>query len=225
VIALNISMDNLFSLCSTSDHTTSRRDFEESWLQEQPMGIHSHDFYPYLTQAIQDRLEMGQTPEHIGDDLFRIVGAQLVYYWYQVGDHILLGTELTKKPQTLVVNFAAKSPQHQNQPPWASDLYMRILQDCATPLRLMSDHSLTHEGLKIWKTLLAQGVTIMVYDTQNPGVTNKMVTSTQELLKHFGDGDADFKRYQYVLTLGNHMLAETRGLFNTRRMRELAGIL
>lgn len=190
-----------------------------------PMGGRSQDFYPYLIQAIQERLQMGQKPDHMGDNLFRIVGAQLVHYWYQAGDHILLGTELTKKPQTLVVNFTAKSPQHQNQPPWASDLYMRILQDGATPLRLMSDHSLTHEGLKIWKRLLGQDVTIMVYDTQNPGVTNKVITSTQELLKHFGDGDPDFKRYQYVLTLGNNMLAETRGLFNTRRMRELAGIL
>lgn len=223
--SLNINMDNLFSLTTQSINSTSRLDFQESWLSEMPMGHKSQDFYPYLLQAIQDRLDMGQTPNQIGDGLFRLVGVQLVYYWYQKESHILLGTELTRTPQALVVNFTAKSPTHQNQAPWASDLYMNILHDAQTPMRLMSDDSLTNEGLNIWKRLLAQGATIMVYDKHSPGKMYKVIDSLNDLLRYFAPGDPDFKRYQYVLTMNNLMLAEIKGYFNTRRMRELSGIL
>ena len=165
-------------------------------------------------------------PEKVKTGLYRIVGQQLVYYWYgEADDDIIIGTEMYRSPQALTVNITAKNPAHKNHGPYASDLYLDILHTGGTPLRLMSDESLSDEGLKIWKRLLSQKCNIIVYDKNNPGQSKRVITSEKDLLQHFKHGDPTFKRFQYVLTVSGNMLAETVGVFNTRRYRELAGIL
>ena len=214
-----------FSLIVPSNNSTSREDFEESWITEMPMGIPAQNYYPNIVQNIKERIDAGMTPVHIKDNLYRIIGATVVHYWYEIDGHIMLGSELTRRPQSLVVNFTAKDPKLTNNPPYASQLYAEILDNSQTPIRLVSDQSLSNEGLQIWKRLLKDGYQILVYDLTAPGSSRNIVSTEDDLLKYFKNNDPDFKKYQYVLLKPGEILAETISVFNTRRVRELAGIL
>ena len=63
-----------------------------------------------------------------------------------------------------------------------------------------------------------------MYDSSNPGASFVEIENVEELLKFFKHDDLDFRRWQYVLSEAK-TYAETRAIFNTRRMRELAGTL
>jgi hypothetical protein len=218
-------MTKLFELVSESTNPTSRDDFWESWLLEMPMGIATQNFYPTLVHNIQERIENGLKPELVKPGLYRLVGPQVVHYWYGDNENsIILGSELTRRPQALTVSFTGKDPALKNKPPYASDLYQEILASSGTPLRLMSDTALSDAGLKIWKRLLTNGCKILVYDRENPGQSRELVKTIKDLERYFAHGDPDFKRYQYVLVSNSEMLAETTAVFNTRRFRELAGL-
>jgi hypothetical protein len=202
---------------------TSRTDFNETWLTEMPRGLGSFEMYDMLVYNVKDRIKNGSTVLDLGNDLKKIDGTQVKYYWYEKNGTILLGAELSVKPQGLVVNSLAKKPKLQGEP-YATDLYDAILKDSNRSIKLLSDIDLSDEALKVWKRLLQQGHKISVYDRENPGQSFITIDNVQELLKYFKDDDTDHRRYQYVLSESGEVLAETRSYFNTRRMRELAGI-
>jgi hypothetical protein len=202
---------------------TSRTDFNETWLTEMPRGLGSFEMYDMLVYNINDRIRSGSSVVDLGSDLKKIDGLQVKYYWYEKNDTILLGAELSVKPQGLVVNSLAKNPKLQGEP-YATDLYDAILRDSNRSIKLLSDIDISDEALKVWKRLLQQGHKISVYDRENPGQSFITIDNVQELLKYFKDDDTDYRRYQYVLSESGEVLAETRSYFNTRRMRELAGI-
>jgi hypothetical protein len=214
-----------FSLVSESTNPTSREDFTESWLEEMPMGIPPQQYYPNLVQNIRERIAAGYAPELVKPGLYRIVGQSVVYYWYGDGDIVELGVEMTRRPQALVVNFTAKDPRLAGKPPYASDLYLDVLDSSHMPVRLVSDQSLSDEGLSIWRRLLEGGHKILVYDNNEPGTGRQLVSDTDELLRYFKHGEPDFKRYQYALVPPGEVLAEVISMFNTRRLRELSGLL
>jgi hypothetical protein len=203
--------------------TTSRTDFNDTWLTEMPRGLGSFEMYDMLVYNINDRIKGGSSVEDLGNDLKKIDGLQVKYYWYEKNDTILLGAELSVKPQGLVVNSLAKKPKLSGSP-YATDLYDAILRDSNRSIKLLSDIDISDEALKVWKRLLQQGHKISVYDRENPGQSFITIDNVQELLKYFKDDDTDYRRYQYVLSESGEVLAETRSYFNTRRMRELAGI-
>ena len=93
-------------------------------------------------------------------------------------------------------------------------------QDNNRSIRLFSDDSLSDEGYSIWKRLFALGHRVSVYDKENPGKSFVTFKSQQEMDNYFAD-NPDLKRYQYVLSESNDVLAETRTLFYLRRHREL----
>jgi hypothetical protein len=202
---------------------TSRTDFNDTWLTEMPRGLGSFEMYDMLVYNINDRIKGGSSIEDLGNDLKKIDGLQVKYYWYEKNDTILLGAELSVKPQGLVVNSLAKKPKLQGEP-YATDLYDAILKDSNRSIKLLSDIDMSNEALKVWKRLLQRGHKISVYDRENPGQSFITIDNEQELLKYFKDDDTDYRRYQYVLSESGELLAETRSYFNTRRMRELAGI-
>jgi hypothetical protein len=202
---------------------TSRTDFNETWLTEMPRGLGSFEMYDMLVYNINDRIRSGSSVVDLGSDLKKIDGLQVKYYWYEKNDTVLLGAELSVKPQGLVVNSLAKKPKLSGSP-YATDLYDAILRDSNRSIKLLSDIDISDEALKVWKRLLQQGHKISVYDRENPGQSFITIDNVQELLKYFKDDDTDYRRYQYVLSESGEVLAETRSYFNTRRMRELAGI-
>lgn len=203
--------------------TTSRIDFNETWLRESPEGQGSFETFDAIEYNIRDRLKNKSSKISLGNNLFKIDGEQTKYYWYEKDGRILLGVELSVRPQGLVVNLIGKNSKTKAQPPFSSDLYVEILRDNNQSI-LFSDTQMSDEGLKIWKRLVRQGYPVSVYDRNNPGKSFKTFTDATELDQFFQDDDTDFRRYQYILSPPGEALAETRSYFNTRRYRELSGL-
>ena len=200
---------------------TGRKYFADSWITESPSGLGQFELWDSLEYGIKDRIAHGSQVVNVTDNLKKIVGNQVIYYWYGDASNIILGVELNVRPQALVVTGLAKNPKYKGKSPWASELYSAILDDSHKALRIMSDTSLSDEGFSLWKRMFNQGHKISIYDAMQPGKTFKTFKDMDELEYYFQHDNDDFKRYQYVLTESGEILAETRSLFNRRRYREL----
>ena len=203
--------------------TTSRTDFNKTWLMESPEGQGSFETFDALEYNIRDRIKAGSPVISLSKDLFKIDGQQVKYYWYAYEGRILLGAELAVRPQGLLVNLVGKSSLKGHTWPYASDLYLAILKDNDKSL-LFSDTQMSTDGLRIWKRLVSKGYPVSVYDRNEPGKSFRTFTDPTELEEFFKDDDRDYRRYQYVLSSPGDVLAETRSYFNTRRYRELSGL-
>ena len=204
----------------------SRQDFIETWLTEMPRGIDGIQLFEAIREAIMERIDYGFSVIDLGNNLKKIMGKQIIHYWYEKDNEISLCAELEIKPQGYVVNALAKNPTMDGSP-YASDLYINILKDSNKAIKLYSDKDMTRSGLNVWKRLLSLGYAISVYDNENPGQSLTTLSSETDLDRYFKMSDYDFQRYRFVLTEAKGvslMLAETRGFFHTRRMRELASI-
>ncbi len=203
---------------------TDRTDFNESWLMEMPVGFGHTELYDMLTYNIKDLMQHGKKPISLPNNLKKIELETSVFYWYEINNVIALGVELTKRPQALVVRILGKNPELRNKEPYASDLYIAILNDNHKALRIVSDISLSDEGYSLWKRLYMDGHIISVYDRDSLGRSLITLNSLEEFEEFYDKSDSkDHERYQYVLTESTY-LAETRSFFNTRRARELAGL-
>lgn len=209
---------------TTSD---SRTDFTNTWICETPEGIGKTELVDMLDYSIKDRIKHGAKKISLGNDYYKIEGQQTLFYWYESNEKIQLAIEFSIKPQAIVVNAVGKLVK--GIPPYATDLYDVVLNDrkniagSVNNIRLLSDKTLSDDGIEIWKRLLKQGHKIFVYDSTNPGTLHE-INNEAELLKFFKNDDTDFRRWQYVLS-ESQSYAETRSFFNTRRMRELSGTL
>jgi hypothetical protein len=205
--------------------TTSRTDFNETWLVETPMGVHKMGdrFFNTIADNIQDYINAGITPEDISNGFKKIQGQQVAYYWHEDNNTITMASEFTIKPQALVVNGVAKNPNVKSSVS-AVDLYDVVLSDNHKSIKLMSDSTLSDDGYNLWKRLLRSGHTISVYNQINPGQSLVSLKTIDDMDNFFKHGDKDYRRWQYVLSESNIKLAETRSYFNTRRMRELSGM-
>jgi hypothetical protein len=205
---------------------TTRSDFNETWLSEMPYGSGDFATFDTLAYNIKDRVNSGSKVQPITDNLYKIIGIHVSYYWYgdELGNDIIIGTEIHPKSQGLVVSTTGKNPKYKGSPPYSTDLYNAILNDTNRSIRLLSDNQLSDEGFNIWKRLFQQGHSISVYDNENPGKSFTTFNSMQDMDQYFNKHDKNFKRYQYVLSEQGEVLAETRSMFNTRRYRELAGL-
>lgn len=204
--------------------STSRTDFNETWLTEMPSGVGSFETYDMLNYSIQDLISNGHTPTNISDTLRKIDLPSSVYYWHEKGGEILIGVELDKRPQGLVVNLTGKLPTLKGRPLYASDLYNTILNTAHSSIRILSDKQLSDEGYSMWQRMLAHGHKVSVYDRQSPGKTFQTFKTAADMEQFFAHDDTNFERYQFILSEAGQQLGETRSYFNTRRHRELAGL-
>lgn len=200
----------------------SREDFNQSWLTEMPEGLGKFETFDALEYHINDLIKNNVVPENLGNNVEKIELSQTVYYWVRdKNGAIVLGVELEKTPQALIVMLTGKNPKYKGKPPYASDLYKFILDDNKhLSLRLMSDISLSDEGKAIWDRLFQSGLSVSIYDRDNPGRSFTSLNSKEEMDQYFKNDDANFKRYQYVISESGEMLAETRSFFHIRRFRE-----
>jgi len=201
----------------------SRTDFVESWLSEMPENIGNIELYDMIEYNIKERSKITK-PQDLGGGYKKIAGKQTLYYWYENNDEIVVGIELSIKPQTLIVNAVAKNPKYKNKPPYATDLYKKVLDD-NNNIRVMSDIFLSNSSIKVWKRLIDSGVMVAVYDNTMPGQSLKQINSVEELEKYIRYDDSNYTRYQFVLMSNKEVLGEVISNFNTRRMRELSGLL
>jgi hypothetical protein len=203
---------------------TGRQRFNETWLFEMPYGIGSFQNFDGIVFNITDLLDNRQIPENLGNNLNRIQLNNTAYFWMERDNVIQLGVELQKHPEGWSVAMTGKNPRLKRKPPFASDLYCEILKYLKSSIRLLSDTQLSDEGFDIWKRLLKDGNTISIYDKNLPGKTFKTIHTEEELENYFSKTDLNCKDYQYILTETSY-LAEMRSNFNTRRYRELSGLL
>jgi hypothetical protein len=201
----------------------SQLEFNETWLTESPEGIGKTELYDMFIYNIADLKRNGQISIDMGNGYRKIELSTCVYYWYEIDNEIILGSELEKKPQGLVVRITGKNSNWRGRKPYASSLYDVILKDCGKGVRILSDVSLSDEGYAIWKRLFKMGHKISIYDALNPGRTFKTFLTINDFDNYFENDNTDYKRYQYILT-ETKILAETRNFFNTQRYRELAGV-
>jgi hypothetical protein len=201
---------------------SNREDFVESWLTESPQGLGNFETYDAVEYHINDLLNNGLKPQSLGNNIKKIELNRTVYYWIQDDKGtILLGVHLEKKPQALVVMVTGKHPSIRGRPPYASDFYKFIIDDNKNQsLRLMSDESLSDEGKAIWDQLFNMGLSISVYDKENPGKSFTTFNTADEMNTYFKHDDTNFKRYQYVVSAPGKILAEARSYFHIRRFRE-----
>jgi len=202
---------------------TSRTDFKETWLTEMPEGLGSFQTFNQIEYNINDLIKNNVPVEDLEDGLKKVELDQTVYYWYEKDGIILLGVELDKRPQGWIVRLTGKNPKIIKSPPFASDLYNKVLRDNKhRSIRILSDVQLSDEGYDIWKHLFDQGHKVSVYDRNDPGKSFQTFTSIEDFDKYFKHDDSDYKRYQYVISESGAMVAETRGHFSIRRYRELS---
>lgn len=203
----------------------SRSNFNESWLTEMPKGIGKigMDFFSTIYNSLREFISYGGQPSELPNGYKKMFGQQVAYYWHETNDVVNIVAELTVTPQSLIVNGVASNTA-RNTVIYASDLYSVILADNHKSIRLMSDTSLSDSGYALWKRLLSLGHTISVYDKNTPGSSLISIQSAEDMDKFFKLHSPEHKHWQYVLSETGIKLAETRSYFNTRRMRELAGI-
>ena len=178
------------------------------------------DIFNSIKYTINDNITHGIKPKKVNNTLNKIVGEQMMIYWYEINNEIALAAELHIKQESLVVSLLGKNPVFKNKPPYASDLYSAIAQDNSKSLRFTSDTVLTDEGSKVWKKLYQLGNKISVYDDDFPGQTFKTIDNEQEMDQFLSD-DPAHRRYQFILSKPGAVLAETRAFFQLRRFREL----
>lgn len=205
----------------TMEWTTSpRQNFVNTFLSEMPEGIGITDLADKLEYFISDHKKAGIYPvQTLAGGLKKIEGDQILFYWYEdKNGKFLLGAELDKSPYAAIVREVGKFKK--GRPPYASDLYAAIINDRRGSIRLMSDETLSDEGLLLWKRLVTQGFKVSVYDQNEPGKSFKQLTDPASLDQFFKDDDRSHRRYQYIVSESGHSI-EVRHLFETRRLREL----
>jgi len=197
---------------------SSRTDFNETWLTEMPARLGNFgETFIILEKSIEEWKKNGFTPEKISNNLFRISGQNMIYYWYQDTDDITIALELEKRPQGMAVTLVGKNTKFTGKPPYATDLYKDVLSTLSHSL-LFSDNQLSNDGIELWKKLMLDPhFKVSVYNTKDPGKTFVTLNS-DELEKYMGP---EFYNYRFVLSKKGETLAETTSYFNIRRYREL----
>jgi hypothetical protein len=199
----------------------SRLDFNDTWLCEMPQRIKSRPMLSDIVNSIVDALDYSNKPPvNFGNGYYKLQGSQIVYYWYKE-QNINMAIELSIKPQGFMVNGVGKSP---DCPIYASEFYEFILKDIRNlniNSLLFSDIQMTDDGKEIWDRLLNDGHKILIYDVDNP--TNIFVASSINDLDKYFDDDLKYQNYRFILSESTN-LWEVKAFFNTRRMRELAGM-
>lgn len=190
---------------------------------EMPEGIGIFELYDTLAHVIQERIRTGGIPIEVTPGFWKLEGRQTLIYWYGNPSRIDLAIELSRRPQSLVVNMSGKRPDLRGQPPYASDLYSAILDDNDLSI-LMSDAQLSDNGLQLWRRLIELGYAVTVFDEKNPGQSHKLFTKPSELMQFFSKDNSSYRRWRYVLSKPSTSLGECISFFNLRRYRELAGL-
>ena len=206
---------------------SDRTEFNLTWLVESPVGIGDFPAYDGLCSNIRGAITYGYPITTLPNNLKKIEEGNLLYYWYGTKDNILLGSELHVRDQGLVVSITGKKPELAKNPPYASDLYLAILQDTNRAIRLLSDEQLSNDGFKLWKRLYDGGACVAVYDNKEKtaGQSFKLLPTLKDFNQYFSEHDSSYARYQYVIMKkGSSAMAETMSYFGLRRLRETAGL-
>jgi hypothetical protein len=203
---------------------TTREDFQETWLMESPENIGSFPAWPTIKNIILEIVDLAPTID-LGNGLRKIDLPSTVYYWIEQDGEFAIGVELGRKPQALVVQLTGKNPLFDHKPPYASALYLSILEDAGKNIRLRSDDKLSEDGYAIWEQLYNRKHKVCLYDKNNPSATFVRFPSLSDMNRYFQKDDKKYQDYQYVLCESKIGFTDAIAIFQTRKYREDLGIL
>lgn len=198
--------------------------FSESFLREMPMGTSAVATYDGLVSVVKEFIAYGIKPKKINDDLFSIKSDDKLIYWYGNEDKFDIIVELIIAADAYVVTLLGKNPDLKGKAPFASSLYADILKDAQHGIVIMSDELLSDEGQNLWKKLISLGHKVSIFDAKNPGMSFDIVSKPENLDAYLKHGDADFKRYRYVLSEDSIVFAKIKSAFIRRKIYEQAGM-
>ena len=200
--------------------TTSRTSFNETWLAEMPVRLGEFgDLFDYISKSVSEWKQSGKSVEKLPNNLFRLQGNMLAYYWLGTKDEMFVVAELEKKAQVYAVTMVGKNPKYKNIGPYAADLYKEIVGNVPLSL-LFSDAQISDDGIKLWKRLISDpNYVVSVYNVRNPGASFTQINTPDDIAQYM-----DNYQLRFILSHAKINLAETRSFFNTRRYRELAGM-
>ena len=164
-------------------------------LTEMPEGIPElKEGFRYIRFEIEDLINAGANVTDIGGINKIDTGSEL-FYWIEDNSEIVLAINLVKSPDAVTVKVTGK--KYEGKPPYATDLYLAVLNDQPSPIKFMGDSQLTAKALKLWKRLLNMGYNVSVYDNSSKMITK--MTSEDELSQFFKKNDRSYRQYQYIL--------------------------
>lgn len=197
--------------------SNSRVDFVNSWVNESPQRVDPINSFSVLIDNIKSLSEYYDVIT-INSTLRKIEANDLIVYWIEQNNEIALAIELTKKPHTYEVNLTGKNDKFRNQPPFASDLYIDILKDCGSAIKITSDKTLTDEGAAIWKKLLRSGLKVFVYNMND--LSNLIrLNSIEDIENNLNDSNTRFILSEAKVAV----VVESR--FRLRKYRETNSII
>jgi hypothetical protein len=207
--------------------TNFREEFYESWIEEMPQRTTVGNLWSVLQNNIKDFVDNGVKVVDVKQGLRKIDLNSTAIYWYYDQNNIpIVIVELNKKSQNYTVGAVGKKTQ--GQPPWTTDLYLDIIDDCKknglNNIRLSSDNLISDAGFSIWKKLLTTGHKVWYYDNTIPGQTLHLIKDSNELNSLFGPNN-DLSKYQFVISESKDKFLEIYGQFLLRRTLELTGRL
>jgi len=197
----------------------SRKRFAITFLLESPERL-PFESWPGIKNVIEDyRAIDPSNMKKITNNICRYDTVGSVFYWYHQNDQIILGIELEKAPQALILRMIGKDPAYRKKPPYASELYDVILKNYGESICLHSDKTLSDEGFEIWRRLYNDGHNVLVYNVNAPANTFLRCPTLDDFQKYFGDSK-EFRDYSYVLCENITHLLNIHSHFNIRKIRE-----
>jgi hypothetical protein len=199
--------------------------FKKSFLSESPKNIGKGHGYmcQWLSKIIHEFLDNGYAQIAVTNNCFKMETKIEVYYWIvNEQNEIILATTLEKSPFAVIVRALGKDERYVHRAPFAYELFEIIINDTKSPLRLMSDESITIDGYKNWEKLFDLGYKIFVYNNEpNAGQSMQQIKSKEEM-NSFYSTEGEYSNWQYVISESVN-LDYVIGPFGLRRLRELSG--
>jgi hypothetical protein len=189
-----------------------------------PMGTGSAATYDGLLKVVKEFITYGIKPKKINGNLFSIKSDDKLIYWYGDEDKFDIIVELIITADTYIVSLLGKNPDLKGKVPFASSLYADILRDAQHGIVIMSDELLSDEGQDLWKKLISLGHKVSIFDATKPGLSFDTVSKPEDLDAYLKHGDADFKKYRYVLSEDSAVFAKIKSAFIRRKIYEQAGV-
>jgi hypothetical protein len=172
----------------------------EEILFEEPMHHESPEIYKNIVSDItelKNREDVKIT--ELDDNLFKMESFSRLFYWFGDLNDIQLACALDKDKNKLIVRMTGKnSIIPKKSPPYASNLYILILNDESNKeLQFLSDDMLSSEGYSVWKKFITSDYNVAVYNKTNNSIIPTV--SVDEMNKYMRK-DSSGRNYQFVLS-------------------------
>lgn len=172
---------------------------------------------PYV--SLIDFLKENQTKAiDIGNNYRKCEFDDFVYYWIEYNSIVTLAASFAIRPYALIVCDVFK----ESKSPSIAKLFKKIIQERSQLPSfynniLFTDAHLLNEGDLFWGSVWNNQITLSVFNGTQPGQTFSEIdrnVNSLPLLNH-----------KYIMSELGERYIDTRICFNTRRSREIGGLL